>query len=154
MAATYLPLPAAGQIRMCGGAARSLPVSKVATWPVGGVRRDQASSRRGWQAEQAPDGVLGEYGVEECLPGEVDHQPVDGAEIGTGHDANRRTGKDRPASAPGSYQPRAVGDELPPDLIDLPSHRMVLPAELHPEGHHHAGHVVAAEDCVAPGHRD
>ena len=31
---------------------------------------------------------------------------------------------------------------------------MVLRAELDPEGDHHAGDVAAAEDRVAPGHRD
>ena len=85
---------------------------------------------------------------------EVDHQPFDGAEIGTRHGANRRSGWDRSTSTPGGHEPRAVGDELPLDFTDLPSDRMVVaPAELNSEGHHHTSDVAAAENRVAPGHR-
>jgi len=59
-----------------------------------------------------------------------------------------------PLSTPGSDKPRAVGDDLPLDFTDLPSDRMVEPAELNPEGHRDASDVAAAEDRVAPGHRD
>jgi hypothetical protein len=43
---------------------------------------------------------------------------------------------------------------LPLDVPDLPTDRMVAPAELNPEGHHHAGNVTAAEDGVASSHCD
>ncbi len=55
----------------------------------------------GRKTEQAPDGTFGEHGVEGCPPREVDHQSFDGAEIGTRHGANRRSGWDRSTSTPG-----------------------------------------------------
>src|SRR5215475_10124781 len=73
-----------------------------------GARRGRGRNWRGWQPEQAPDRPLNEHDVERCPPGEVDHQPLDDAEIGTLHGANRRTGRDRSTSTPGGHQPRAV----------------------------------------------
>lgn len=106
------------------------------------------------QAEHAEDGSFGEESVEGCLPGEVDHQPLDGAEIGTRQGANRGPWWDGAASASGRDELLAVGDQLPLDVTDAPSDRVVLAAELEPERDHHPCDVASAEDGVAPGHRD
>ena len=84
------------------------------------------------------------------LSGECDDGALQCSEESERRGPSGGAGGDGPVSAAGADQAGDAFDGPVHDLLDLPPDRMLLAAELDPQGHHHAGDVSPAEDGVSP----
>jgi len=89
-----------------------------------------------------------------CLSGERDHGALERADERQRNRPGGRARWYRPVSAPCVDQADQALDQRCLNPIELASDRMVLTAELDPEGHRNAGDISSAQDGVTARHRE